>query len=184
MQIASMELDSFRKGDEEAFRYYYEMYYDALCLFGIRILKEESVASDIAQDVFVNLWKARESIESPLHLKMYVYQSMRHRCLNYIRVKKLEEHYRNECMMLESEGGFGDMVVEEEVYRLVMSEIEQLPPEQYKVITMHLDGKNNVEIAKMLDVSVNTVKTHKARARQQLKVKLNDLFMISFVLGL
>ena len=86
--------------------------------------------------------------------------------------------------MLESEGGFGDMVVEEEVYRLVMSEIEQLPPEQYKVITMHLDGKNNVEIANMLDVSVNTVKTHKARARQQLKVKLNDLFMISFVLGL
>lgn len=184
MQFTSIEIEAFREGDEEAFRYYYEMYYDALCLFGIRILKEESVASDIAQDVFVNLWKARESIESPLHLKMYVYQSMRHRCLNYIRVKKLEEHYRNEYMSLESEEDFGNMVIEEEVYRLVMAEIEQLPQEQHKVIMMHLEGKNNVEIAQALNVSVNTVKTHKARARQQLRIKLNDLFLITFILGI
>ena len=124
------KLVSFRNGDEGAFRYYYDLYYNALCLFGLRMLKEEEVAEDIVQDVFVNLWKAREAIESTLHLKMYLYQSMRHRCLNYIRVKKLEEDYRMEYALLKSEERFGDAVVEEEVHRVVMEEIDSLPHEQ------------------------------------------------------
>ena len=98
------------------------------------MLKEEEVAIDIVQDVFVNLWKAKETIESGLHLKMFIYQSMRHRCLNYIRIKKLEENYQNEYKLLASEEGFADMVVEEEVYRIVMKEIDELPGEQRKVI--------------------------------------------------
>ena len=173
-------LVAFKEGDEDAFRFYYEMYYHALCLFGIRMVKEEDDVLDIVQDVFVNLWKARETIESLVHMRMYLYQSMRHRCLNYMRVKKLEETYCHEYALLESEEGFGDAVVEEEV----MEEIEQLPLEQRRVIMLHLEGKNNIEIAEILKVSVNTVKTHKARARQQLKTKLKDLFVMTFVLGL
>ena len=174
------KLVSFRNGDEGAFRYYYDLYYNALCLFGLRMLKEEEVAEDIVQDVFVNLWKAREAIESTLHLKMYLYQSMRHRCLNYIRVKKLEEDYRMEYALLKSEERFG----EEEVHRVVMEEIDSLPHEQRRVILLHLEGKNNIEIAEVMKVSVNTVKTHKARARQQLKAKLQNLFVMIFILGL
>ena len=170
------KLVNFRNGDEGAFRYYYDLYYNALCLFGLRMLKDE--------DVYVNLWKARETIESTLHLKMYLYQSMRHRCLNYIRVKKLEEDYREEYALLESEEGFGDAVVEEEVHRVVMEEIDSLPHEQRRVILLHLEGKNNIEIAEVMKVSVNTVKTHKARARQQLKAKLQNLFVMIFILGL
>ena len=181
--IPENRLTSFREGHEETFRYYYEMYYDSLCIFGTRMLKEEEVAIDIVQDVFVNLWKAKETIESGLHLKMFIYQSMRHRCLNYIRIKKLEEKYQNECKLLASEEGFADMVVEEEVYRLVMKEIDELPSEQRKVILMHLEGKNNIEIAEIMHISVNTVRTHKARARQALKTKLNNLFIISIILG-
>ena len=173
-------LVAFKEGDEDAFRFYYEMYYHALCLFGIRMVKEEDDVLDIAQDVFVNLWKARETIESLVHMRMYLYQSMRHRCLNYMRVKKLEEMYCHEYALFESEEGFGDA----EVHRMVMEEIEQLPLEQRRVIMLHLEGKNNIEIAEILKVSVNTVKTHKARARQQLKTKLKDLFVMTFVLGL
>ena len=181
--IPENTLASFREGCEATFRYYYEMYYDSLCMFGLRMLKEEEIAIDIVQDVFVNLWKAKETIESGLHLKMFIYQSMRHRCLNYIHLKKLEENYQNECKLLVSEEGFADMVVEEEVYRLVMEEIDHLPKEQRKVILMHLEGKNNIEIAEIMHISVNTVRTHKARARQTLKARLNDLFIISIIFG-
>lgn len=178
------KLALFTRGDESAFRCYYDLYYNTLCLFGLRMLKEEKVAEDVVQDVFVNLWKARETIESELHLKMYLYQSMRHRCLNYIRIKKLEEDYREECALLESEDGFENAVVEEEVHRMVMEEIDSLPQEQRRVILLHLEGMNNIEIAEVMNISVNTVKTHKARARHQLKAKLQDLFMVTFILGL
>lgn len=177
-------LASFKEGGEKAFRHYYEMYYNSLCLFGIRVVHDEEVAMDIAQDVFVALWNARRTIASELHLKMFLYQAMRHRCMNHLRglrsLKKFSEEYRQ----LESEADYRDLVVEEEVYRLVMREIDLLPEEQRKVIQLHLDGKGNTEIAEMLGISVNTVKTHKARARQQLRAKLKDLFVIAVLFGL
>ena len=70
------KLVGFRSGDESAFRYYYEMYYHALCLFGIRMVKEEDYVLDIVQDVFVNLWKARETIESLVHMRMYLFHAI------------------------------------------------------------------------------------------------------------
>ena len=97
--------------------------------------------------------------------------------------QKIEENYQNEYKLLASEEGFADMVVEEEVYRIVMKEIDELPGEQRKVILMHLEGKNNIEMAEIMHVSVNTVRTHKARARQALKAKLNDFFIVSVILG-
>lgn len=89
-----------------------------------------------------------------------------------------------EYALLKSEESLGNAVVEEEVHRVVMEEIDGLPQEQRRVILLHLEGKNNIEIAEVMEVSVNTVKTHKARARQQLKTKLQDLFVITFILGL
>lgn len=70
---------------------------------------------------------------------------------------------------MEEEGGFEDTVLEEEVHRIVAQEIEKLPEEQRKVVYFHMEGKNNLEIAEIMQISVNTVKTHKARARKTLK---------------
>ena len=176
-------LIAFIQGDERAFHHYYVTYYDALCLFATRIIKDEEICRDIAQNVFINLWKARGTIESELHLKMYLYQSMRHRCMNYLKSLQLEEKYRYEYRLLESEEDYRNMVVEEEVHRLVMEEINLLPEEQRRVILLHLEGKRNIEIAEAMEISVNTVKTHKARARQQLKVKLKDLFFVALAIG-
>ena len=170
-----------KQGDEKALEKFTKENYLFFCALANRYVNDVQEAEDIVQDVFVNLWKARETIESLVHMRMYLYQSMRHRCLNYMRVKKLEETYCHEYALLESEEGFGDAVVEEEIHRLVMEEIEQLPPEQRRVIMWHLEGKNNIEIAEILKVSVNTVKTHKSRGFKSLRSKLQDsvcLFLI------
>ena len=59
--------------------------------------------------------------------------------------------------------------------------IEQLPPEQKKVILMSIEGYSWDEIAEKLGISVNTVKTHKSRGFKSLRSKLQDsvcLFLI------
>ncbi len=177
-------LIAFRQGSEQVFRYYYEQYYHALCLAVRRIVKEETHMHDIVQDAFVVLWKSREGIESELHLRMFLYQVIRHRCFNYLKSKSVEEKYINERMIVAEESDFTNLVVEEEVHRLVIQEIEALPEEQKKVVYLHLEGKNNMEIAEILKVSVNTVKTHKSRARKTLKNKFDNLFILIVLLGL
>lgn len=177
-------LIAFRQGSEHVFRYYYEHYYHALCLVVLKIVKEETHMHDIVQDAFVTLWKSREGIESELHLRMFLYQVLRHRCFNHLKSKLVEDKYVNERMIVEEEGDFTNVVVEEEVHRLVIQEIEALPEEQKKVVYLHLEGKNNIEIAEILKISVNTVKTHKARARKTLKNKFDNLFIFIVLLGL
>lgn len=177
-------LAEFRAGNEQIFRFFYDKYYHALCLCVRRILKDEVVMHDVVQDAFIELWKSRLTIESELHLKMFLYQVVRHRCLNYLKNKKIEKKYTQECILMCEEGDFANQVIEEEVHRLVIQEINQLPPEQKNVVLFHLEGKDNLEIATIMNVSVNTVKTHKARARKSLKTKLDEFLVFIIFFGM
>lgn len=177
-------LKLFQAGDQRIFRVYYERYYHALCMLTEHILKENSAMHDIVQDVFVILWKRRAFIESELHLEMFLYQAVRNRCLNYLKNRKVKLAYAVEYAMLAQEEEFNNKVIEEEVYRLITEEIEHLPPEQKRTVLLHLKGKSNAEIAEIMKVSVNTVKTHKARARKTLKYHLDNLLVMIILLKL
>lgn len=88
----------FKQGDERIFRQYYEKYYHALCLWVVRIIKEETRMHDIVQEAFIVLWNSRMIIESELHLKMFLYQVVRNRCFNYLKSKRVEENiFRSIC---------------------------------------------------------------------------------------
>lgn len=172
---------AFKQGSERAFQVLYEKYYHAMCLWVLRIIKDDTLMHDFVQEAFIALWNSRDSIENELHLKMFLYQTVRNRCLNFLKNKKVEEKYIREYLKFGEEFYFESSVIEEEVYRLVIQEIQSLPDEQKRVVKMHLEGKNNLEIAEIMQVSVNTVKTHKARARRTLKYRLGDLFLIALL---
>ena len=174
----------FKIGNEQAFRFFYEKYYHPLCLCVRRILKDEALMHDVVQEAFIELWKSRLSVESELHLKMFLYQVVRHRCLNFLKTKKIEEKYLHENFLQCEENDWTNRVIEEEIHRLVIQEIENLPMEQRKVVLLHLEGKDNPEIAEIMHLSVNTVKTHKARARKTLKTKLDEFLVFLIFFGM
>lgn len=171
------EFVKFHAGNECAFRFFYDRYYHALCLCVYKILKDERCVHDIVQEAFISLWKNRETLQSELHLKMFLYQIVRRRCLDYLKSKRVREKYALECLSVENEEYYTNEVIEQEVHRMVIQEIEQLPEEQKRVVLLHLEGKDNAEIASIMKISVNTVKTHKARARKTLKLKLGHLLV-------
>lgn len=174
----------FHKGKESAFRMGFDKYYKALYFFAFKILKDEIVAKDLVQEIFINLWKSRESITSETHLRLFLYQAVRRRCLNWFRDRKAETKFRQEFHELSDDADFTDKVVEAEIQRVVLEEILSLPAEQRKVIELHLAGKDNIEIAEIMDISINTVRTHKSRARKTLKEHFDYLFVFLFYTGL
>lgn len=185
--MGAVETDQFidfKTGNEHAFRFFYEKYYHALCLFVLKILRDEEHMHDIVQDAFITLWNTHETLETELHLKMFLYQVVRNRCLNVLKNKKVEERYVQEYLLLNEDADFANRVLEEEAHRMVIQEIMLLPEEQRKVVLLHLEGKDNAEIAELMHISVNTVKTHKARARKTLKIRLGELFIWVVIWGL
>ena len=65
---------------------------------------------------------------------------------------------------------------EEEIRRLLYREIDGLPEKMREIFLMYMDGRKNEEIASILQISVETVKTQKKRAVKQIKSKLGSLF--------
>lgn len=172
------ELDGLKNGNQADFHYFYDKYSPSVCYFITREIGDKTDAEDITHDVFVNLWKSRETISSEYHLAMFVYRSARHRCINYRRQKKIDEKYRQKFIKPDTEEDFFAAVIEEEVHRIIIERIERLPEEQKKVIKLHLEGKTNMEIAEILNISVNTVRTHKARLRKTLRETIGHLIIL------
>lgn len=74
-------------------------------------------------------------------------------------------------------------IIEEETFRLLHEEIQELPESAKNIMLLALNGLKNQEIADELDVSVNTVKTQKKIAYSKLKNKLKpSLYSILFFL--
>ncbi len=149
--------------------------------FAARYVDDTEVVRDIVQDAFISVWQRMEEFENEEHIKAFIYKTIRNRSMNYLRDKQVEQKHREKLSLLQHEEEFQEHILEEEAYDYLCRKIEQLPEMQKKVIWLHVDGLSNEEIARELNITVNTVLTHKQRARAILKKYLNDSSDILFL---
>jgi len=171
---------TIQKGDEIAFKQLFGSFYPSLCLFANKYLNDQEVSQDIAQDAFLYLWNKNADFSSKDSVQSYLYRYVRDRSLNYLRNKKLR--HQIELKKIESEFSFRDNLIEEETYNIIYSAIRTLSPQTQQVIELSLDGLRNQEIADQLNISINSVKTVKARAFMALRMELKDNIFILFML--
>ena len=72
---------------------------------------------------------------------------------------------------------FKDYLIEEEAYRIIDNAVNALPTPKCKNRENVFRGKQNKEIAEILDISVNSVKTLKYNALNVLRNSLKRLFL-------
>lgn len=168
------------------FQEFYSNYYRALVQHGMRFVESQAVAEDIVQDIFTTVWFKAQSFSSITQLKVYLYNAVRNNCLEQLRHHNVEESYIEKVKVEnpvysfdddDNEGAFG-----EEIYRRLFDAIEQLPGRQREILLMAMEGKPNRDIAKALDISTETVKTHKRRAKDILKHNLSPEAWLLLVL--
>ena len=153
------------------------------CSFANKFLDDLEIAKDLVQDTFIIIWDRVESFESKKHIKSYLYKSLRNSILNHLkRNNVINKYIENRINHLKSDSTFLDNVIEQETHLIIYNAIEQLPENQKKVIYLSLVGLSNEEIAAEMDISLNTAKTHKARAYKQLKNSLGNIYSILLIL--
>lgn len=171
-----MDRDSFRIFHQENIRLFYH--------FGLRFIEDIEVVRDIVQEAFIALWQKAEEIQDDSHRKAFLYTTIRNRALNYLRDRQVEQKSREKLWQLQDEENFRSEAIKNELYDYLCQKIEALPEMQRNVLWLHVDGLSNEEIARELNISVNTVLTHKQRARAVLKEvlgKSQDGFLIFLV---
>ncbi len=175
-----------KRGDKKAFQEVFDAYFHALSAFGYKYVPDPPAVEDMVQESFISFWEKRQDFDHLSALKSYLYTSVRNRCLNHIKHLAVEKKHEPALLYeLESQQHVSRHVIEEETYRLLLTEIRKLPDASQEIMILALNGLKNPEIAEELGISVNTVKTQKKIAYAKLKDKLGPrmgilLFLILF----
>ncbi len=164
--------DSYMINMEEIFL----EYYPALCHFASKFLPDTCDAEDVVQEVFVSFIEKKSRFKSTLHVQNSLYLSVRNACVSWLRKHTARTRRTLDYLMYldpESE----EAMISTEIYRRLAVSIDSLPNACRKIIEMsYLQGLDNEEIARKLNISIHTVKAQKARGKGLLKDKLKDLY--------
>ncbi len=164
----------------------FKRYYPRLCHFAWQFLHDKDVIEDIVQDAFIAYWNNIGAIaDHDVAIKNFLYTSVRNFCYNVIRRERTTQrfhllHQADECEESQVLTKIIRSEIMDEIYKIVQS----MPVACQKVFRLgYLEGLTNQQIAKKLDISINTVKTQKQRGLKIIKGKLNpELFALVAVL--
>jgi len=173
----------FKKGDEQAFEYFFYKFYNHIVGFCVQFIYDENDAKELAQEAFLNLWTQREKIKTVNGIPSFLYTYSKSKCLNIIRHKKVKEKYINQTLHKKQaqlnteilESLQFDSLTFTELEDLIFSSIEELPEKTKEIFRKkRLDQKKNQEIADEMNISIKTVEVHFSNAIKVLKAKLSD----------
>ena len=169
--------------DHIAYTEIFERYWAVMLQHATKLLKDEDEAVDLVQDLFINLWVKRSSIEITTSVKSYLYTAVRNRIISKIRHTKVHEGYLDSLTQLIEKG---DFVTDQQVrFKELASQIEKevalLPPRQREVFELSRnEGLSHAQIAAALNISNETVKKQINKALKTLKVKL-DAYLLTLL---
>ncbi|SEM91159.1 RNA polymerase sigma-70 factor, ECF subfamily [bacterium A37T11] len=168
-------LIELRKGNNGAYDQLFLKYYNALCLHAYFLLKNEEEARELVQLFFVDLWEKKKFFLLEGSVKNYFYQSIKNRCMNHMR-----DEARKRRKQLEWEQHFSEYEDDletspsEDLFLLIDKAVEQLPIQRREALRLvYLQNKKYQEAAKIMGISVNSLKTHLKLGLKNLREGLN-----------
>lgn len=167
------------EGDEVAFEQLVKKYEHSVLNTIYRYIGNHDEAEDIAQEVFIKVWRHAKSFKGKSKFSTWLYRIVVNQCLNY-RSKHKERHASLDEIMEQGKTP-ESLKVEIEFERqrkskIVRRAINELPKRQrIALVLSKFEGKSYREIAQIMGVSLSSVESVIFRARGTLKKKLLPL---------
>lgn len=173
----------FKEGDEEAFRELVERHHPSILNLCFRYVGNQEDAEEVAQDVFIRAYRAREDYEPRAKFSTYLYRIAVNLSLNRIRDRKrkfgLFESTVSEDRSLSMAQGNprpDELLEQKEEQAAVRRAVDSLPPNQKTaVILKRFHGLSYEEIADVMNCSLSAVEARLHRAKLNLQKSLKSL---------
>ena len=167
---------ALRNSDREAFAELFDETYDSLHRYAAFIIRDDDVASDILQDVYLKLWNVRDTIDPGRSLRAFMYQMVRNHALNHRR--QVKRHVSEELNAEHPSVSF-DALNEEQLDADTLGDrihrwIDDMPTRRREAFMLsRYEGLTHDEIATMMDLAPKTVNNHIVLALQHIRQKLD-----------
>ena len=171
-----------KAGDEASFDLLLEKYRNPVVKFIQRMVQNSAVAEELAQDVFLRVYRAREGYEPSARFTTWLFRIATHLALNSLRDGKYErgqERLDDDTseMPVRQVSDLRPSVEQRMLYEARLEEIRRaialLPEKQRAAVLMHkYEEMEYSQIAKVLNCSESAVKSLLFRAYETLRARL------------
>lgn len=167
-------LERLRRGEHSAFEALFRQWYEPVVRAANRILHEPGVAEELAQDVFLELWRRRELLPEGSSVPGYLLQAARNRALNHLRHLQVQKKSQVFVEALSEPAEQADAEASAgELEAAIRDAVAALPPRTREVFLMSRERNLRYsEIAEQLGVTVKAVEANMSRALRQLRERL------------
>lgn len=164
-------LDRLKTGDRKAFRTLFDQFYKYLVVTVFNITGDDHLARDMAQDVFFELWKKRETINIQSSLKSYLRRAVINKSLNAIKAKRLDYNEPENLPENPHTNDDAQKVLEaEDLQKIIHETIDELPPKCRTVFVLcRIEGLSHKEVSEKLGISTKTIENQMTKALKILR---------------
>jgi RNA polymerase sigma-70 factor (ECF subfamily) len=174
-------------GDDSGFNYLAEKYHRAIIRFLFRMVRNQAIAEELAQEVFLLVYRSRESYRAEAKFSTWLYRIATNLAVNHARDTKNERSVQAVYLDAPDEqtGTTPDVadddpsaeqhLLRQERMAAIRAHVMALPERQRMAVLMHkYQGMDYREIGEVLKLSESATKSLLFRAYQTLREKLKD----------
>lgn len=173
-------IEKVRRGEKGAFGVLVERYQHKVYNTALKILGAPEDARDATQETFIRAYRKINDFKGEARFSTWLYKMAANCCLDMLRAGKkersnlsLDDSRFTREMLVDSQSGPEDLAAEHEDRDTIRRAVANLP-DHYRLalVLHHYQGLSYKEVASVLGISINTVATHIARAKQSLREEL------------
>ncbi len=174
-------------GDEASFNYLVEKYHRPIIHFLFRMVRNQAIAEELAQDVFLRVYRSRESYRAEARFTTWLYRIATNLAVNYARDSRHERAAQPVYLdavdpetgttpdVADDEPSVEQHLMRDERMAAIRKHVMALPERQRMAVLMHkYQGMDYREIGEVLKLSESATKSLLFRAYQTLREKLKD----------
>lgn len=177
-------LAQLRNNDERAFSKLYSTCFRPIYRRIFSLVKDEAIADELVQDLFLKLWQKREDVDPQQSFEAYLFTIAQH--LVYDHFRRIAKDKRLAARLLLNATDYylhSDILLEtKESRELLQKAIDQLSPQRREVFTRcKIEGKTYEETSLELGISVPTVNSHMTQSMKLVReylLKNQDIVLV------
>ncbi|QEM11260.1 RNA polymerase sigma-70 factor [Mucilaginibacter rubeus] len=161
-----------------SFKRLYLLYYGKLFNLAKSLVKQDELAEEITNDVFMNLWARRASLPEINNFTYYCYTSVKNKSLTSLAKNQLKSVNIDDVNVdvADSSATGEDKLVCEDLTKLINTTLSKLSDQCRLVFKLiKEDGLKYREVADLLDISIKTVEYHMGNALKNLAQGLKEV---------
>lgn len=165
-------LISMQEGSLQAFDAIYNIHSLRIYRTLLKMVKNESVAEELLQDIFIKIWDKKGLIDPALPFAAFLFRVTERSVYDYYRKVGREERLKREFSNTFSlmDCNTEETVHYKETLGVLSRAINQLPAQQRQVFTLcKMEGRSYAEVSEMMGISVSTINGHIVKSTKTIK---------------